>query len=426
MSIDQDRSSPDTGNRSFYGYIIVIAAFFILLLFGGTRFAFGVFFKPVMNEFGWTRALTSGAFSLSWMVQGITGIMMGRLNDRLGPRIVLSMSGFFMGLGYLLMSQITGLGQLYIYYGLIIGIGSAVYVPLVSTVARWFKARRSMMTGIVVAGAGLGQFIAPPVANWLISSFEWRMSYIIMGGVVLLAMIITAQFLRRDPAQLGQVPYGEGNKGHNELRPQIEELSAGQAFRSKKLWLLFTIFFSSGFSAWAIIVHIVPHATDLGISASNAAIILALIGALVIIGRIFWGIIGDRIGDNRTYIIGTFIISASLIWLVSADSGGMLYYFAPIFGFAWAVAVLGSPLTAGIFGLSAHGAIMGLTNLGYNLGGALGPLVSGYLFDVSGDYRQSFLINAIVSVLGLVLLVTLARITGKQGGKLLAADDNRG
>jgi len=425
MSIDRDRSSSDNGNRSFYGYIIVIATFFILLLFGGTRFAFGVFFKPVMNEFGWTRALTSGAFSLSWLVQGFTGILMGRLTDRFGPRIVLSMCGFFMGLGYLLMSQIAGLGQLYIYYGLIIGIGSAVYVPLVSTVARWFKTRRSMMTGIVVAGAGLGQFIAPPVANWLISSFQWRISYVIMGGVVLLAMIIIAQFLRRDPVQLGQLSYGESNEGRQELKPQTKELSAGQAFRSKKLWLLFTIFFSSGFAAWAIIVHIVPNATDLGISASNAAIILALIGALVIVGRIIWGIIGDKIGDNKAYIIGTFISSAALIWLVSADSSDILYYFAPIFGFAWAVAVLGSPLTAGIFGLSSHGAIMGLTNLGYNIGGALGPLVSGYLFDVTGDYQLSFLINAAVSVLGLALLMILDRTTGKQDVELSAEDDTK-
>jgi MFS family permease len=423
MSINRIQNFPDTNNRSFYGYTIVIAAFFILMLFGGTRFAFGVFFKPVMNEFGWTRALTSGAFTLSWIVQGMTGILMGRLTDRFGPRVVMSMCGFFLGLGYLLMSQIDNLWQLYLYYGLIIGVGSSVYVPMVSTVARWFKARRSMMTGIVVAGAGLGQFIAPPVANWLIFSFEWRTSYIILGTVVLLALIVAAQFLRRDPVQLSQATYGEYKEERHGLRQKIEGSSAREALNSKQFWLLFFTFFCSGFYAWAIIIHIIPHATDLGISAANAAIILTLIGGLVIVGRIVWGIIGDRIGDNRAYIIGISISTLSLIWLALVDSGQMLYYFAPIFGFAWGVAVLGSPLVAGVFGLSAHGAIMGLANLGYNIGGALGPLVFGYLFDIFGRYQQTFLINIIVAVLGLILLLTLTRFTSKQSEKLSVVDN---
>ena len=113
---------------------------------------------------------------------------------------------------------------------------------------------------------------------------------------------------------------------------------------------------------------------------------------------------------------------AFLIWLILANSGPMLYYFAPIFGFAWAVAVLGSPMVAGIFGLSAHGAIMGLANLGYNIGGALGPFVFGYVFDVTGSYQQTFLINVIVAFLGLILLFILARITGKKSRKLSIAD----
>ena len=156
--------------RFFYGYIVVIAAFFIMLLMWGIFFTFGVFFKPVLTTFGWTRAVTSGAFSLNWIIQGLLSIVVGRVNDRLGPRIVLTVCGSILGLGYLLMSQISTLWQLYLFYSVLIATGmSGAFVSLASTVARWFVKRRGIMTGIVVAGSGLGGLIAPPVANWLIS-----------------------------------------------------------------------------------------------------------------------------------------------------------------------------------------------------------------------------------------------------------------
>ena len=161
--------------QRFYGYIVVVAAFFIMVLMFGIFDTFGVFFKPLLTDFGWTRAVTSGAFSLYWIIQGLLAIVVGRVNDRFGPRVVITFCGFIFGLGYLLMSQVSALWQLYLFYGVMIGTGmSGAFVPLTSTVARWFVKRRSMMTGIVVAGIGIGGLIAPPVANWLISIYDWR------------------------------------------------------------------------------------------------------------------------------------------------------------------------------------------------------------------------------------------------------------
>jgi MFS family permease len=414
MLDNQVNHSPSTSNRLFYGYIVALAAFILMVVFGGTRFAFGVFFKPVISEFGWTRAMISGAFSISWITQGLFGTLWGAATDRIGPRVVMTFCGLFMSLGYLLMSQIKDLWHLYLFYGVIIGIGSSIYVPLVSTVARWFKARRGTMTGIVVAGAGVGQLMAPPVADWLISSYNWRMAYLILGGMALVVMILAAQFLKRDPIQLEQVFCGENDRVRVGDQSQSKELTTKEALHGKLFWMLLSVFLCPAFCAWSISVHIVPYSTDLGISAASAAFILALIGGLAIVGRVFWGIVGDRIGIDKTVVIGLFLMVAALCLLLSAKDTWMLYPFASLMGFAWAVAVLMSPLTAGIFGLAAHGAIMGLVNFGYNIGAAAGPFISGYIFDISGSYQNAFLIDTMVSVLGLVLMILLTLEINKR------------
>jgi sugar phosphate permease len=194
MAHKQVQSSIDTAQRGFfYGSIVIVASFCIFVVMYGTRFVFGIFFKPMLTEFGWTRALISGALSLSMVVQGLLAIVMGGLNDRLGPRIVLTLCGFLLGLGCLLMSQISTLWQIYLFYGLIIGVGmSGVLVPLLSTIARWFIKKRNIMTGIALTGIGLGSLIAPPVAHWLISVYDWRVSYSILGCLVLAVGVLAA------------------------------------------------------------------------------------------------------------------------------------------------------------------------------------------------------------------------------------------
>jgi len=197
----------------FYGFIVVAASLLIILLTYGVRTSFGVFFKPMINEFDWTRALTSGAVTLSMVMQGLWGILMGRLNDKFGSRLVITLCCFISGLGLLLMSITSSAWQLYLFYGVIIGIGmGGVFVVLFSTVTRWFVKQRGIMTGIVAAGIGAGTLIMAPISNWLISIYDWRASYLILGGVVMVIGIITAQFLRRDPTQMGLVLYGQKEK----------------------------------------------------------------------------------------------------------------------------------------------------------------------------------------------------------------------
>lgn len=389
--------------RFFYGYTIIIAASLTLLISYGLYGTFGVFFKPLLEEFGWSRATISGAYAMSMTVHGVLGVIMGALNDKLGPRLVVTTCGIFLGAGYLLMSQVNSIWQLYLYYGVIVAIGiSGIWVPLMSTIARWFAKRRSVMTGIIVAGAGIGSLIAPPVMNWLIVAFGWRMSYIVIGIVTLLVMVISAQFLIRDPAKKNLQPDGElkTNDSKTVFTHVDTSFTLGKAVRTNQFWLAFLILLSFGYCMVAIKLHIVPHATDIGISPAIAATILAIVGGVSLFGNYVLGSIGDRIGNNRVYVIGAILVVAALVWLIWANETWMFCLIAAIFGFAFGgMASTESPLVADLFGLSSHGLIYGTIGLGFTIGASIGPYVTGYIFDVYGSYWLAFILCAVFAVI---------------------------
>ena len=412
MAGQEARQSPGTEPRFFYGYIVVVATAFIMVVVWGTYYAFGVFFKPMLTEFGWTRATTSGAFSLALIIHGLLGIAMGWLTDKFGPRLVMTLCGSLMGAGYLLMSQISAVWQLYLFYGVIVGTGmGGAFVPLVSPIARWFVKRRGVMTGIVVAGLSIGAVIAPPVANWLIYSYGWRQSYVILGTAVLVIVILAAQFLKRDPTQVGQAAYGEDRGERRNSKSEAPGFSLGAAVRTRQFWITLTILFFFGFSFFTIMVHIVPHAIELGISATAAANILAAVGMLSIFGTIALGSAGDRIGSRQAFSASLILLSAALFWLVPATDLWMLYLFAAVFGFAYGGGVTSqSPLVATLFGLRSHGFIYGVLAIGFTAGGAIGSFLAGYIFDISGSYQVALLLSASVSVISFTLAVVLRPI----------------
>jgi len=395
--------------KIFYGYIVVAVAFLIMMIMWGTSYSFGVFFKPLLAEFGWTRAMTSGAYSLCMLLTGLLSIGTGRLTDRFGPRVVVTGCGLFLGLGCLLVSQVSALWQLYLFYGVMIGAGlSGAVVPMVTTVARWFVKRRGMMTGITISGLGMGTLVMPPITNWLISTYGWRTSYIIIGITALVLVTSAAQFMKRDPAQIGQLPYGGNEVKKDDLNLAAADFSLRQAMQTRQLWLLCTMLFFFGASLQIIMVHIVPHATDLEISAASAAIILAIIGGLSTGGRVTMGITGDRIGNKLAFIMSFGLISAALFWLLAAKGLWMLYLFAVIFGFGYGgIAVLVSPIVAEQFGLNSLGIILGVVIFSCAIGETIGPVVAGHIFDTTGSYNLAFLICAAVSFISLILVSRL-------------------
>jgi MFS family permease len=417
MSSSDTYRPPDTAPKLFYAYVIVTVTFIIMLLAWGLRIVYGVFFDPLLEQFGWSRAAISGAYSLSAIVSGVLGIAMGGLTDRFGPRVVVTCCGFCLGLGYLLMSQVNTIWQLYLYYGVVIGIGmGGLWIPLLSPIVRWFTGKRSLMTGIVASGMTIGQLTAPLVVSRLIAAYSWRLSFAILGGVVMVAIVALAQFLKRDPGRAGR-PVMSTNKISRPGVPAADnDFTIGEALRTPQFWMAAAIFFCVGFTTVAVVVHIVPHAINLGIPAFTAANILAISGGMGIIGNLLLGgIIGDRIGDRKAFIIGAALMAASLFWLVPARQVWLLYLFAVFFGVGiGGTGTSESPLMARLFGLSSHGLIYGVVVLSWTFGGAVGPIVAGYLCDVSGSYRPAFLLCAAISVAGFVLLLML-RPTRKRG-----------
>jgi MFS family permease len=294
----------DREPKFYYGWLIVIVAFGIQMVVWGIFTSFGVFLNPLLDDFGWERATISGAHSSAFLILGLASIVVGRLGDRFGPRMVMAGCGFILGIGYLLMSQINTVWQLYLFYGLVVGIGvSGTDVLLLSTVARWFVKRRGMMSGMVKVGTGVGMLVMPIVANWLITEHGWRVSYLILGSVALVFIVSAALFLRRDPSQKGLVPYGEGEANAGSSDVVGRGFSLREAIGTRQFWMLCAIYLFILFCAQVIVVHISPYAQDVGISAANAANILATIGGASIVGRLVMGSAGDRVGNRLVTII---------------------------------------------------------------------------------------------------------------------------
>ena len=399
----------DKKPRFFYGYAIVLAAFLIMVVAFGTLYSFGVFFKPLLTEFGWSRAAISGAHSLCMILTGALSIVAGRLNDKFGPRLVLTVCGFLLGLGYLLMSQISAIWQLYLFYGVILAIGvSGSFVPLASTVARWFVKRRGMMTGILVSGIGFGMVVMPPIANWLITDYGWRNCYMVVGIVALVLITLASQFLRRDPSKKGQMPYGGSEVKAESSDLQVRGLSFQQAIRTGQFWIFGALLICHLIGQQAILVHIVPHVTDLGISSVIAANILATIGGVTIVGMMVMSSASDRIGNKSALIIAFIVVSIALLWLLVAREVWMLYLFAAVFGFGYGgVVALESPIVAELFGLRSHGLLLGIVMFGAMIGGGIGTIMAGRVFDITNSYQLAFLAGAALSIVSLILVLCL-------------------
>jgi len=388
----------------FFGHVIVTASLAMMVIVWGINYSFGVFFTPLLREFGWTRAVTTGAFGLAMLLEGFGGMFMGRMNDRFGARWVVTICGLFMGMGLLLMARISQSWQLYLYYGVMIGIGlSGLYVPLVSTVTRWFAKQMGLMVGIIAAGMGLGTMIMTPIANQLIQIYGWRAAYTIVGLGLIICVVSLAQLLKNPtpgdmPASHERLKSLQPTQGHAVLVPMRDVLKRGQ------LWLLCAICLLWGGLSLIIIVHIASHAIELGFSSTQAASILSVFGGVVFVAKIMMGIVTDMIGSKRAFLIGLAAMSISLFWLLYSTEMWALYLFAIVSAFGYAGgSVIMSTIVAEIFGLGAHGSIFGIVNFSACCGVAIGPMLVGWSFDMSGDYQMAIGFMVVFSVLGLLM-----------------------
>ncbi len=401
--------------RFSYSYIIAAICFSIQALGVGTYIAFGVFFNPLMEEFGWSRAAIAGASSTAFFSMGIFGVIVGRLNDRYGPRQLMSVTALLLGLGCALMARLTTLWELFLFYGIIFGMGlSSIDVIALTTIARWFSHRRGFMTGITKVGTGAGQFALPLLASGLILVYGWRWSFMIIGIGVTLILLLMAQFLRRDPGAAGLNSRPKTDSNRNPAMAMAPNLSLSQALRTPQLWTICLVNLFLVFCLMIIMLHIVPHARDLGIPPFQAAGVLSTIGAVSMLGRFVSGLVIDRRGSKAVMGVCFLLLLVSLGWLQLAQRIWMIYLFAIVYGLAHGGLFTAiSPLVAEWFGIHSHGTLFGIVVCFGTTGGAMGPLLAGHLFDLSGSYQPTFQIVTAMALVAWGLLLSLRPVKGR-------------
>jgi MFS family permease len=400
--------------KFYYGYIIAISSALILAVGLGTYYCYSIFFNVLLIEFGWSRAVISGAFSSGVLLTGILGIIVGRITDRIGPRVVVVICSVLFGLGFILMSLVRELWQIYLIYGVLLAAGISGSWPIVvPTLSRWFEEKRGLITGIVTSGAGLGSIIFSPLISNLISIYGWRITYVITGIIVLVLMISSGLFLRNKPKQ-SSIPKTDKKISGRLSFSEGGGFTLSQAVRTRQFWVIAVIYFLFGYSQLSATVHIVPYATGLGISTISAASVIAMIGAASIVGRITTGVACDKFHTKKILFIILFLFLISMVCLKFAQNLGMLYLFGFLLGLSYGgSSALQSLVAIDYFGLHSLGALLGSFGFSCLIGGSVGPVLTGFLFDVSGTYDAAFLMLIISSALALTLVLWLSPIIRK-------------
>jgi MFS family permease len=398
-----------------YGYVIAISSALILAVGLGTYYCYSIFFNVLLIEFGWSRAVISGAFSSGVLLTGILGIIVGRITDRTGPKVVVVVCSVLMGLGFILMSFVHELWQIYLIYGVLLAAGISGSWPIVvPTLSRWFEEKRGLITGIVTSGAGLGSIIFSPLISNLISIYGWRITYVITGIIVLVVMISCGLFLKNKPNQ-SSIPKTDKKISGRLSFSEGGGFTLSQAVRTRQFWIIAIIYFLFGYSQLSATIHIVPYATGLGISQISASSVLAVIGAASIIGRITTGVACDKFHTRKIFIVILFLFLISMICLKFSQNLGMLYLFGLLLGLSYGgSSALQSLVAIDYFGLLSLGALLGSFGFSCLIGGSIGPVLTGFLFDVSGTYDTAFVMLIVSSALALTLIFWLSPIKRKR------------
>jgi MFS family permease len=397
------------GRSLVYGGLVVLSGFFVLMLMFGSLYSFGVFLKPLLDELGYPQQALSGVYSLCFLLSGVLAMLMGRLNDRLGPRVVVSFCALLIGSGWFLSSRADTLWEFYLYYGVLVGVGmSGGITPVLSTVAKWFTSRRGMMTGVAVAGVSVGTMVLPPILNALVDAYGWRFSFRFTGLVLFALITGLAQLLSRDPGSRNLTPCGADHETGPDPGRAVTGLSVREACRTRQLWMLFGVYALAGFVIQVVLVHLALHAVTNGLSPARGAALLSAVGLGGLGGRIVGGAASDRFGNRRTIMAALFLMATGFTLLLASCRWDIFLVFAVLFGIAYGEILCMMPLLpAQFFGLKNHGAIMGIITCASTIGGGLGPVAAGGLFDTTGNYHVAWAVCLAFTILTFLLMAGL-------------------
>jgi sugar phosphate permease len=396
----------------FYGWWIVLACFLIAFYVGGGVFyGFTAFFEPIAKEFGWSYTQVSIAFSLRGLEMGILAPFIGFLVDRFGSRKLAFFGVLVIGFGLILLSLTNSLVIFYVAFVLLaVGTSGCASTVLMTAVAHWFRRNVGKAMGLVACGFGAGGILIPLIVR-LIDLYEWRTTLIILGLGMWAVGIPLSFVIRHRPESYGYLPDGDipGEPSSSHGGRDIEkEMNFKEALKSGNLWKIGVAEAIRATITMAVVTHVMPYLSSIGMSRASAAFVATSIPLLSIIGRFGFGWLSDIFDKRYVFAVayclfgmGTLAFSfLQLMWLIFP----FLFLFSPALG--GTVSVRGAIVTD-YFGRSSFGKLLGIIMGMVAMGGVIGPSAAGWTFDTLGAYQPVWLSLAGTTVIAIVLILRL-------------------
>jgi MFS family permease len=394
-------------------WAIAVAQLLLVMMANGAVYILWVGLKPIAVDFDWPRWVPSFAYSINMIGTGLGGIVMGRWLDRSGIGGPVLLGSLALVLGLLLSSRLESAWELYLYNGLLIGFlgNGAMFAPLLTNTTRWFERHRGLAVAVVASGQGLAGAVWPPVFRWVIDGAGWRQLYLWYGVASLVFMLPLAFAVRRRApgvsaaALLSRLPGGKGIRGLPGELPH---------------WILCLGIFTCCVAMAVPLVHVVAHASDLGLGADLGATLLAVILALSFASRLGIGLVADRLGSRNALLVASALQGAGLAIFLVAEGTAGLFVAAVVFGSGFGGLIPSYAVVAReLYPPEDTGWRIGAIFFAGSLGMAGGGWMAGYIFDHTGDYGLAFAASVAFNVVNLALLAFL-RFAGGPEAKAAA------
>jgi MFS family permease len=397
-------------SRVFYGWFVVAAAFAVTLVGFGSAYTFSAFVESLQRDFAASRGSVSLVFSLAGFLYFGLGMVSGPLADRWGSRRLCMAGMFLVGVGLCAASVARTLTEVYVAYGLGIGLGvGCSYVPALGAVQRWFVMHRGLASGIAVSGIGVGTLVMPPLASFLVATVGWRHAYLALGVFAVVVGVGMSLLIENDPRDRGLAPDGDALQSDDPTGP-AEGFTVRQAARSRRFFGLYAACLICSFGIFVPFVHLIPYALDHGIPRASAVLLLGGVGVGSTAGRFFLGGLADKLGRERALMVMfAGMALTSLIWAGSTGFWG-LAVFALSYGVFYGgfVAILPA-LTMDYFGGRYVSGIIGVLYTSIAFGTLIGPSAAGFAFDLSRSYTLPILMGVGGNVIAALIMVGVSK-----------------
>jgi len=401
------------------GGLLLAGAFVTFAVSAALMHSYAVFLVAFLEEFRWSRAETSLAFSVSQLVGGASAPFVGALVDRLGPRRLVLLGGGILALGLLGSAYLHALWQLIVLYGILMTIGAnclglVVFVPMLS---RRFVNNRGMAISVVQSANGFARAVSAPVAQILISGIGWRSAYLAQGALMTVLIWPLAALFSRDDAP-ARVSSSSPSSSVAAGRSARHDWTLAEAIATPHFWLLFTVYLCTGLGSFFVSLHQLAFAVDVGFDKLYAASVLGMGALLSVAGTIVTGTLSDHIGRELSAVLAYAVSIVGVIcalFITGPDHAWLLWIHACFFGLTWgARGPAVTAKTADLFPGPNLGAILGVITVGTGIGSAVGAWGAGWIFDMSGSYRLAFVASIVSYLIGCAAFWALRRPPTRQ------------